>query len=1341
MANRRRVNWVSQKRGDAPDFRSIESAVSNDFDELLSTMLMGPSATYVVRGFEILMTGAIGGSASGLQLLVDNAAVLHGSSNESGTVFVVPVGTSPVTLNSASEDQVDGSFTPSAPNYVYLEFEREVDDSTIGPVAVWNPTNRNEITKNLPLASTLDFKVYVSTVQPTSNYLPIAKVVTDASNNVTSIEDRRPLLCRLGSAGFSDPDPFYEFEWDLHTEGRAENPTTSSSSYVNPFRGGDKQLDHLKRWMDAVMSIFKELKGTPFWYEASAGGSIFNLRADTANTVFTGRGAVSHDESTPGLVNWSEDVFLRFIGGRHYYKIESNPSGADVSLGNDQAAYIKLVRGEPITPYLVWVNAGTTVTSVGSVPWTSDLEPGDFIKKASDNATQYFRIDSITNGYTVELSSAFDGTSTGSVGAASEYAFGVYRTSAAPSTDRHVRVADRKDVPFSEDHFWLFLRDDNEGATQEVQRVTATADVSGDHDGDLFLLYDTYRLAQYLIYLVVGGSGTTKSMDGHTAVPVAVATNATADDIATAIATEINALSGFSSSPVGGGSGEFTVSNDKTGFAPDMVDGQGDDATGFTFAHDTQGEAARVYARFIGSEIEQGEVRLISDNAEHAHFTYTGSKGEFDTKPAYNVTATGAVLRSSNYNSTVNENLTQRLSKVTSMMADRAQDKTVTMRSDFNEVVNTTNATNQDVTFLGGSGQLVITLPSVSSVGTIGLTGTLSLSANQAAYFQVDRNKNFTLADLSALTVSSVSDVPLGENVFIFALRGSTTEVVLWDGFRAPVGTTPSLVALNAELRRFLRRLELRTLDSDPKRVQIVGPQETLLDGSSVTQSVANFMITSVFGAQIDPVTGNVFKADGVTPLGENFTPPTVAASQYRWLGVSLIPGDLESDDTMYPKVSVTVGTSDGATPAAANKPTLSGKLPIGWFYVQRNAGDTDVEDVAEANIYNVPIAGGAGGDQVTSTYMDPVSVSLPTGATVTIDGQTGVDGDTVLYTNLSSGNNRVYKLGGVGSSITWTPQSIFGTGFDPEDGETVRVLKGDAFADQLAVFDGSDFKVNETVRFFTGGDFWELSAIKRAAIANNTTDSIFEVTALGSENIVVNYSILRGTDKETGVLIISQDGTNVNVTRNTSEISSVGVDLFADISAGDLRLRYTSDSSGATGVMSYYVSRWSDASGGPTGIPSYSPSGLPSSVLAAGNIEEIQFHGSGGVLDADSNFKWDNSDKSIKMNGMYHEGMRSSLTLNDNQTSPLMILQFPHASFRHFILEYSVERGGESRTGRMMITTNGTAVGFDDSFVETTPLGVVFSATISGANLEIQYTTTSTGSTASFKHATRKWL
>src|ERR1035437_2092941 len=152
MAAKRRVNWISQQRVDVPDMRAVESAVSNDFDELIKSFVTGTSQGYFLRGFEISMAGAIGGAASGLQMIVDPGAIFHINSSQSGTFFLVTPGMPAQVLNAATNIIVDGAFSPNAINYVGIEYERFIDDTTSAQIYIWNPTTNNETTKNAPRA-------------------------------------------------------------------------------------------------------------------------------------------------------------------------------------------------------------------------------------------------------------------------------------------------------------------------------------------------------------------------------------------------------------------------------------------------------------------------------------------------------------------------------------------------------------------------------------------------------------------------------------------------------------------------------------------------------------------------------------------------------------------------------------------------------------------------------------------------------------------------------------------------------------------------------------------------------------------------------------------------------------------------------------------------------------------------------------------------------------------------------------------------------------------------------------------------------------------------------------
>ncbi|CAK9253120.1 unnamed protein product [Sphagnum jensenii] len=169
MAVQRRVNWISQQRVDVPDMRSVESSASNDFDQLIQAFVTNTTQGYFVRGFNILMAGAIGGAANGLQLVVDPGAILHIKASQSGTVLMVPTGTPAQVLNAATNTAVSGAFSPSAVNYVTLDYIRYIDPATSAQVYIWNPTSNTETTLNAPRAQILE---YVITFRP----LPLRRI-------------------------------------------------------------------------------------------------------------------------------------------------------------------------------------------------------------------------------------------------------------------------------------------------------------------------------------------------------------------------------------------------------------------------------------------------------------------------------------------------------------------------------------------------------------------------------------------------------------------------------------------------------------------------------------------------------------------------------------------------------------------------------------------------------------------------------------------------------------------------------------------------------------------------------------------------------------------------------------------------------------------------------------------------------------------------------------------------------------------------------------------------------------------------------------------------------------
>lgn len=539
------------------------------------------------------------------------------------------------------------------------------------------------------------------------------------------------------------------------------------------------------------------------------------------------------------------------------------------------------------------------------------------------------------------------------------------------------------------------------------------------------------------------------------------------------------------------------------------------------------------------------------------------------------------------------------------------------------------------------------------------------------------------------------------------------------------------------EINRRLNHLKLSQHETAPAKARIAGSDILQLDDTIISQTMSDLLL-NFSGAVINFSTGAILKEDDSTPLGANFTPFSVPMGQYFWYGVSLIPANTAADNRIEAQVQIDPASAANASASAALKSTMSGDIKLGQVQVFNNGGVLEISQINRLGVSSG--SGGSGVGSVKVDFIDPISTTLPTGTSVTIDGVSGSNGDLVLFTNLSSGNNRVYKLTGVGVSLVWTAQRAFKAQFDPTVNDSVRIGQGEAFATQLALFDGTNFLVNDTVRFFDGvsADFWELSSIKTSTLADNTTGNVFAVAYAGSENMIVNYSLLRGSIKETGQLFLTTDGTNASITRTRSYIGDSGIDFTATINGSNIELNFASSNLGTPATMKYHVSRWSDSAGGPTGIPSYTGGGGGGG-SAGGNNTEIQYN-SGGSLAGDARFRWDSALGVVNMNGMQISALSSTVTLNDNQVSPATAVSYSASLYRFVILEYSVQRGTDFRVGRMLISNDGTNIGFSDDFVETNSTGLNFQAVISGGNVLVEYTSTNTGNTGAFKYAMRRW-
>lgn len=967
MAIKRRQRFLGSQRVDVPHIRSLESAVSADFDDLISGLVTG-SQGLVVRGFELNMVGAIGSAASGLQMLVASGTILHTTSRLSGTLFKVPSNALPEILNPTVNVNVIGSFAAGALNYVGIEYERIADDATADTVYFWNPTSKDEFSSNVPLANTLKYRIVITTSVWAANVLPICTVEVDVAGNTVEITDQREMLGRLGKAGRNTPDPFYVYPWNNHSQGRVESPTSSSTPGINPFRGGDKQLFNLKEIIDAIYSRIKEIDGGNYWFEQGNAGSLVDIRQDLGNTVVTGRGFISHSDTVAGQINWNEDINLTRISSRLSYTLLANPASTDITLSDNQVAYIDFVRNIPILPNLIFNNANDVVASVGGVSWTTGLVAGDWVRLAADDDSRYVQILSVDSASQVTLTIPWPYASTGASGAESVYSFGVYQTDPAPSTNRHIKVAAREDVPFDADTFWFLLRDDRAGITPKVYVRFIGSELEQGEDREIS---DNTTL-ELLAYI-----GSPSEAD---ATPEYSSNNYVTDSesLTSAIGSMDQAVWRKSGKLLGGGvlSVDQTgagpiVLLDQSGLAPQDGELQLDalvvaHSNEFTLASTRQIDNASLYLRtnalIMGAATMFVEIRddvggvpgntvfATSNNVPVNTLltTFQDINFVFSMPPTlapgtYHLVLTGTVA-------TVNSNRVRWGYDNGGGRAGYriglswAQEPYSFIASIFGNTVASSSLSFTESLYLETLGL------SYSANQIPALQSPISFIGNQAAYVTpnlVDGGPTL------AVTVDEIQNVPKDSVV----IARSTSKGVVVSGMLLKSGERLELDGALAEINRRLNQLRLRLHETDADKARIDTSEIEQLDLSVIGQAMGDLLLR-FDGAVVDFTTGQIFEADGVTALGINFTPFSVPANHYYWYGLSLVPGTVDATNRQLAQVQVDLADASSATQNLAPYAVVSGDIKVGSIQVFNNAGNIEVSDV-----FRFGIGTGSGGE------------------------------------------------------------------------------------------------------------------------------------------------------------------------------------------------------------------------------------------------------------------------------------------------------------------------------------------------------------------------------------------
>src|SRR5579884_1439115 len=268
--------------------------------------LVGEDTPYIIKGFDIINPVESIGTQSCSIDIADSAMYYPGSS--AGSFFYgLPAG------NPNAQPLVP-ELRKNATNYVYLTFSTE--NTSEDTRAFWDPDANggagSEFTQEINTESVIIVQVNVSTGSFPDNTVPVA-IVNVGPSVITSIEDARPMMFRLGSGGIA-PNPNNRYAWRALPSApyeRQETPITlTSTSGQNPFEGGDKNIQSMKEWMDAVMTKLAELGGSQYWYADTSSYGLVSIFHDALATTFKSKGQYNYSTSNPGQLTYTDDILV-----------------------------------------------------------------------------------------------------------------------------------------------------------------------------------------------------------------------------------------------------------------------------------------------------------------------------------------------------------------------------------------------------------------------------------------------------------------------------------------------------------------------------------------------------------------------------------------------------------------------------------------------------------------------------------------------------------------------------------------------------------------------------------------------------------------------------------------------------------------------------------------------------------------------------------------------------------------------------------------------------------------------------------------------------------------------
>lgn len=343
------MNVKGQMRIDVPHLRLIESGVVYDFDTLAGGILAG-KLPYVVTGF-VPAAWVAGSAASSLSLVTADSIFVNYQASENGSMLMVPADRTPEQLT-ITNSRVTGNFTVSQTNYVSLDLTKTEDDSTSDVVHFIDPATSQGTPKIIPLGRTMDYQIHITTApfSTTPQRCPVMIVTTDASNNIVTLVDARPMMFRL-AAGGDTPSALSKYAWP---EGRNVGVTPANESAL--FVGGDKAIGDMKSWISAMTEMIWQINAGEYWYSNTQMTSTWFMPGAITDWTWDGT-----------TLTWANPLTIVFTGST---AITNTIAAGSIALLAGNAAYVDFNRYTDGTVLTVYQAA---IQTMGGEPATPGI--------------------------------------------------------------------------------------------------------------------------------------------------------------------------------------------------------------------------------------------------------------------------------------------------------------------------------------------------------------------------------------------------------------------------------------------------------------------------------------------------------------------------------------------------------------------------------------------------------------------------------------------------------------------------------------------------------------------------------------------------------------------------------------------------------------------------------------------------------------------------------------------------------------------------------------------------------------------------------------------------------